>query len=139
MRISAAARIDRSVTDVWRWYAVEHVSNHPRWDPDMKLHQLTPGPVGLGTRIRRRNTRWGAPIDGEMVITEWVPEHVLGTHIVDANMAIDGRATLERVSAAATLLTIGIDVPGLDDSKAEVMRERLQRTVENIKALVEAE
>jgi hypothetical protein len=139
MNISAAARIDRPVGDVWRWYAVQHVSNHPRWDPDMQLQQLTPGPMGLGTRIRRRNTRWGAPIDGEMEITEWVPERVLGTRIVDANMAIDGRATLEPLSAASTRLTIAIDVPGLDHSKGEVMRERLQRTVENIKALIEAE
>lgn len=105
----------------------------------MKLQQLTPGSIGLGTRIRRTNTRWGAPIDGEMEITEWVPERVLGTHITDANMTIDGRATLERASAAATLLTIAIEVPDLDDSKTEVMRERIQRTVENIKALVEAE
>lgn len=105
----------------------------------MQLDQLTPGPMGLGVRIRRRNTRWGAPIDGEMEITEWVPERVLGTHIVDANMTIDGRATLEPVSTETTQLTIAIDVPGLDDSKARVMRERLQRTVDNIKALVEAE
>jgi uncharacterized protein YndB with AHSA1/START domain len=139
MEISATTRINRPVADVWRWYAVEHVRNHPRWDPDMELEQLTPGPIGVGTRIRRRNTRWGAPVDGEMEITEWEPERVLGTQIRDANMEILGRATLESVAAAEAMLTIAIDVAGLDDSKADVMRERLHRTVETIKSLVESE
>jgi len=139
MEISATTRINRPVADVWRWYAVEHVRNHPRWDPDMELEQLTPGPMGVGTRIRRRNTRWGAPVDGEMEIIQWEPERVLATHIRDANMEILGRANLESVAVAETMLTIGIVVPGLDDSKAEVMRERLGRTVESIKSLVESE
>jgi hypothetical protein len=139
MELSATARINRPIADVWRRYAVEHVRNHARWDPDMQLTQLTPDPIGLGTRIRRRNTRWGTPVDGEMEITEWEPERVLGTHIRDANMEILGRATMESVSASDTELTIAIEVPGLDDAKAEVMRERMNRTVENIKALVEAE
>lgn len=139
MEISAAARIDRPVADVWRWYAVEHVRNHPRWDPDMELEQLTPGPIGPGSRIRRHNMRWGTPVEGEMEITEWEPERVLGTHIRDANMEILGRATLKPMSLAETLLTISIEVAALDDSKVDLMRERLNRTVDNIKALVESE
>jgi polyketide cyclase/dehydrase/lipid transport protein len=139
MKISATARIDRPLADVWRWYAVDHVRNHPRWDPDMELEQLTPGPIGPGTRIRRRNTRWGMPVDGEMEITEWEPERVLGTLIRDANMEILGRAALKPLSATETRITIEIDVPALDHSKAAVMRERLDRTVENIKSLVESE
>jgi hypothetical protein len=139
MEISASTRIDRPVADVWRWYAVEHVRNHPRWDPEMQLEQVTPGPIGLGTWIRRRNTRWGTPVEGEMEITEWEPERVLGTHIRDANMEILGRATLEPVSTGQTLLSIGIDVPDLDDAKADVMRERINRTLGTIKDLVEME
>ncbi len=95
--------------------------------------------MGLGTRIKRRNTRWGTPVEGEMAVTEWEPERALGTLIRDANMEIRGRATFESASPDQTLLTILIDVPGLDASRAEVMRERLDRTVENIKSLVETE
>ena len=139
MEIAAAVRIDRPIADVWRWYAMDHVPNHPRWDPDTQLEQLTPGPIQLGTRIRRRNTRWGTPVEGEMEITEWEPERVLGTHIRDANMEIHGRATFQSLSQRETLLTVEIEVPGLDDAKADVMRERMSRTAENIKQLVEAE
>jgi activator of Hsp90 ATPase-like protein len=137
--VSASTRVHRPVSDVWRWYAVEHVQNHPRWDPDMHLEQITPGAVGLGTRIRRRNTRWGAAVDGEMVITEWEPEHVLGTQIWDTNMEIHGRATLASLTPDETQLTILIEVPGLDPQRADVMRQRLNRTAQNIKELIESE
>ena len=53
MKIAVSTVINRPVADVWRWYAVEHVRNHPRWDPDMELEQISEGPIG--TRIRRRN------------------------------------------------------------------------------------
>jgi hypothetical protein len=39
MRIEVSTTIDRPLAEVWRWYAVEHVRNHPRWDPDMGLEQ----------------------------------------------------------------------------------------------------
>jgi hypothetical protein len=139
MEISATARIARPVADVWRWYAVEHVRNHPRWDPEMQLEQVTAGPIGPGTRIRRCNTRWGAPVEGEMEIKEWVPEQVMGAHIRDANMEIFGRAIFESQPSGETVLTISIDVPGLDEARAEVMRNGLNRTVTNIKGLVETE
>ena len=64
MEIKVSTEIDRPVADVWRFYAVDHVLNHPRWDPDMHLEQLTDGPIGVGTQIRRVNTRWGEPVEG---------------------------------------------------------------------------
>jgi len=51
--VQVATEVDRPIADVWRFYAVEHVRNHPRWDPDIHLEQLSNGPIGLGTRIRR--------------------------------------------------------------------------------------
>jgi hypothetical protein len=71
MRIEVSTTIDRPVADVWRFYAVEHVRNHPRWDPDMELEQISDGPIELDTRIRRRNSRSGEPVEGEMEVVEW--------------------------------------------------------------------
>jgi hypothetical protein len=63
----------------------------------------------------------------------------MGAHVRDANMEIFGRATFETRPSGETDLTISIDVPGLDEARAEVMRNGLNRTVTNIKSLVEAE
>jgi hypothetical protein len=59
MKITVSTSIDRPVGHVWRWYAVDHVRNHPRWDPEMELEQMSEGPIGLGTRIRRLNRHFG--------------------------------------------------------------------------------
>lgn len=62
MQLDVSEVIDRPLADVFRFHAVKHVQNHPRWDPDMELEQLTEGPIGVGTVIRRRHTHYGEPI-----------------------------------------------------------------------------
>ena len=46
MKFVVSTEIDLPVADVWRWYAVNHVANHARWDPDMELTQISEGPIG---------------------------------------------------------------------------------------------
>ena len=140
MNIQVSKEIDRPIPDVWRFYAVEHVSNHPRWDPDMHLEQVSEGPIGVGTKIRRVNTRWGQPVEGEMEIVEFEPERAMSAVIRDANMDIQGRATFEPRGAEQTLLTMSVDIPGFDDpEKVEFMRSMMQRSVDKMKALMEAD
>lgn len=112
MEIKATTTIDRPVVDVWRWYAEGHVRNHPRWDPDMELEQITDGPIGLGTRIRRRNVRWGEPVEGEMEVVEWEPERALGMRIRDANMEMHGRATFRAEGTDRTVIEVVTEIPG---------------------------
>ena len=57
--IDISVVIDRPVAKVFRFYAYEHVRNHPRWDPDIQLEQVSAGPIGVGTVIRRCNSRSG--------------------------------------------------------------------------------
>lgn len=139
MQIEASTTIDRPISDVWRWYAVEHVRNHPRWDPDMHLEQISDGPIGLGTKIRRRNVRWGEPIEGEMEIVEWEEERAFAVSIQDANMLAHGRATFEADGPSRTSLRMVTDLPGFDESKVGLISERMQRSVTNVKRLIESE
>ena len=139
MELQASTTIDRPVADVWRWYAVDHVRNHPRWDPDMELEQISDGPMGLGTRIRRRNTRWSEPVEGEMEIVAWEPERVMGAQIRDANMAMEGRATFDEDGPDRTVLRISTDIPGVDDSQSSHLSAMMQRSITNIKRLAEAD
>ena len=74
-----------------------------------------------------------------MEIKEWVPERLMGAYVRDADMEILGRATFESEPSGETVLTITVDVPDLDDARAQVLRDGLNRTVANIKRLVEAE
>ena len=139
MKITVSTVIDRPVAAVWRFYAVEHVRNHPRWDPDMQLEQISEGPIGLGTRIRRRNRHFGEPIEGEMEIVEWEPERVMGVRIHDANADTAGRVTFESLGPSTTRLTVEADYSNLAASKVEQLRLMIERGYDDIRRLVESE
>ena len=139
MEITVSTLIDCPLASVWRWFAVEHVRNHPRWDPDMELEQISDGPIGLGTRIRRRNRHFGEPIEGVMEIVEWDPERAMGVQIHDANADTLGRVTLEALGPSRTRLTIQTDFPNLDASEVAQVRPLIERTARNVRRLIESE
>jgi hypothetical protein len=139
MKITVSTDIDRPVAAVWQWYAVEHVRNHPRWDPDMELVQISQGPIGLGTRIRRRNRHFGEPIEGEMEIVEWEPERVMAARVQDANADTTGRVTFESLGPSRTRLTVEADYSNIDASKVEQLRSMIERGYSTIRRMVESE
>lgn len=139
MRITVSITVDRPVRDAWRWYAVDHVRNHPRWDPELELEHTAGGPIGLGSRIRRRNRHFGQPIDGEMEIVEWEPERVMGAQIHDANLDTIGRATFEAIGPSRTQITLDADFPGMDQAAEDVIRPRMERTARKIRELMESD
>jgi uncharacterized protein YndB with AHSA1/START domain len=128
--------IDRPPADVFRFYAENHVQNHPRWDPDMELEQLTEGPIDVGTVIRRRHTHYGEPIEGTMKVVKYEPNQAFDVVIHDGPIEIHGRMSIEPEDEGGTLLTIGIEIPG---STNPINPALLERTLHNIKTLIESE
>ena len=140
MKIEASIEIDKPIADVWRWYAEDHVRNHPRWNPDLELEQISDGPMGVGTKIRRRNTMGEAPVEGEMEVTEFDPPRAMGVSISDGSADSRGRGTLEERGPDRTLLTISADVRGLDDPEtAQLVKTMIGRSLANMKTMMEAE
>jgi hypothetical protein len=141
VRVEVPTVVDRPVADVWRFYAVEHVRNHPRWDPDMELEQITQGPIGIGTVIRRRNTHFDSPVEGTMEVVEFDQERVMAVVIRDGPVETHGRVTFTEEGSARTGITISAEFPGMDESSMDVGRLRtlMGRTAENIKRLIESE
>jgi len=132
--------IDRPVATVFRMFAEEHVRNHPRWDPDIKLEQVSAGPMGVGTMIRRWNSRRGTPVEGTMEVVEYEPNHVLGMLIHDGPIEIKGRTVLEAEGEDRTRITHNLEFPGMDDSMDKsFMSSEFQRSLRNIKQLIESE
>ena len=140
MKIEAEIEIDKPIADVWRWYAEDHVRNHPRWNPDLELEQITDGPIGVGTRIRRRNTMGETPVEGEMEVTEFDPPRAMGVSISDGETESSGLGTLEERGPERTLLTISADVPGLENPEvAQFVKTMMERSLANMKTMMEAE
>lgn len=139
MKLEVSTTIERPVATVWDFYAVHHVENHPRWNPDVELADTSAEPIGVGTVIRRRSRLSGAPTEGTMEITEFEPQKVMRASTQDGPITIDGWAFFSARGENSTQLTMGGEFPGMDDEMKEKIRPLMERSIVNIKALVESE
>src|SRR5215204_7300902 len=138
VRIEVSQEIDRPVPIVFKFYADDHVRNHPRWDPDIELWRHSDEPIGLGTIIQRRNSHGDTPVEGTMEVTEYKPNRAIGMVIREGPMENDGRAIFEEASEGRTRLTIRAEMP-IDESMKDRMTGLVQGSLRNIKELIEAE
>lgn len=113
MKIEVSQVINRPPADVFQFVAVDHVQKHPRWDTKMELEQLSEGAIGVGTLVRRRHTRAGAPIDGTMECVEFEPDRAIGWLIHDGPVEMRGRQSIEPEGKGGSTLTITVDIPGM--------------------------
>jgi hypothetical protein len=139
MQIEVSTVIARPVATVWDWYAVHHAENHPRWDPDLELEKDIDGPIGVGTVIRRRSTRFEIPTEGTMEVVEFEPERLMRVVTHDGSMTIHGFARFEEQGPGHAELTIGADFLEMDDSMKETIRPLMERSAATIQALIESE
>ncbi len=120
---------------MFRFVGTDHVKNHPRRDPQLSLAQETPGPIGVGTRIRR--SRSGEiPVEGEMGIIEFDPDRTIGAIIHDGPMELPSWMTVEPEGEAASRLTITVES---EDAPLGMMEEPIKGSLRRIKELVEGE
>jgi hypothetical protein len=132
--------VDRPLSKVFDFYARQHVKNHPRWDPDIKLEATSDAPIGVGTLIRRINSRSGTPVEGTMQVTEFEPDRLMAVVIHDGPMEMRGRTTFKAVTEEQTSFTTTIELPDADESMdRSFMLSRLERSARNQRQLMEAE
>ena len=140
MIVEVSATIDRPVATVFRFYAHEHVRNHPRWDPMMELEQVSEGPIGVGTVIRRRHTHFGDAVDGTMEVVEFVEDKSMGVVIHDGPSETRGRVTFASDGPDRTTITISADMPWLEEpADSSRLKAMIQVTATNITELIESE
>ena len=138
IRIEVSQEIDRPVPVVFKFYADNHVRNHPRWDPDIELWRDSDEPICVGTIIQRRNSHAGTAMEGTMEVVEYEPNRAFGVLIREGPMETRGRATFEEAGEGRTRLTVAADMP-IDESMKDRITGLMQRSVRNIKEFVEAE
>lgn len=132
--------IDRPVEDVFRIHATEHVHNHPRWDPKMQLEQLTDGPLGVGTRIKRINSHSGEPVEGTMEVVEFEPNKLFAMVIHDGPVEINAMAVYEATGSDQTKYTLKTEFFGVDESvDKNTLTSRMEAAIQNHKRFFESE
>ena len=140
LQFESSQVIDRPIDKVFHFYAVEHVRNHPRWDPDIELWLDSDSPIDVGTIIRRRNKRSGTAVEGTMEVVEFEPNRVFAMVIHDGPAEMRGRTTFEALSDNQTKITTIIDIPGMDASTDKTfLNSKLERSAQIRKQLMESE
>jgi hypothetical protein len=139
VQLQVSQVIDRPVAEVFHFYAHEHVRNHPRWNPDLQLQQISDGPIRVGTIIRRRHTHTGTPVEGTMEIVEFEPEQAFGVVIHDGPTETRGWATFKSESQEQTMITISAEFPDMNESMQSLITSLMERSARNIKHLIESE
>ena len=136
VKAQASGVIDHRVSKVFQFHAVEHVQNHPRWDPNIQLDHLTDGPMAVGKKIKRINSRSGQPVEGTMEVTEFELNRVVTMLIHDGPVRLIARATYEAEGEEKTLLTMNIEFPDLDQMDIEMLVTAMQGSIRNINQLL---
>ena len=139
MRAEASLVIERPVAAVFQFCAREHVKNHPRWDPDIELEQVSDGPIGVGTLIRRLNRRSGTAVEGTMEVVEFEPDRRTATVIREGPVEVRGGMTFESLGADRTRLTISAEMAADPRWEPRMITRGIERSLGNIKKLIESE
>lgn len=140
VQLQVSQVIDRPVAKVFDFIAREHVRNHPKWDPDIELEQISDGPIGVGTVIRRRNTRNGTPVAGTMEVVEFEPDRTMGIVVHDGPVEMRARLIFEGVGESQTKVTTILDMPGTEESMdTSFILSRLKQSGRRRKELIESE
>ena len=128
--------INRPISEVFAFYADDHLENHPRWDPEMQLSLATDGDVGIGTVFNRRHTHFGDPVEGSMTVIEFKRDEVFGLAIDDGNGEFYARLGFEAVDESSTKVSALVDVPHMpesaDSSRLTTIAERWLRNTEQL-------
>lgn len=140
MRIQASVVIERPTGAVFRFYADEHVRNHPRWNPDIELEVDSERPIGVGTIMRRRNRMSGELLEGTMEVVEFERDKAFGTVIREGPVEYRGASSFETIAPGRTRLTISADIPWMAaEADPSPLKNLMLRSLQNIKELIEAE
>jgi hypothetical protein len=136
MQVEMSQEFDRPPGVVFRFLVVDHIANHPRWDPQMELWPITEGPIGLGSIIGRRQSRGEVPTEGTMEVTEFEPDRSVGWLVKDGPFAIRSSLSFGELDGDRTRMTIRTELP---DAVKAFDPSFMERSLRNMKALIESE
>ena len=106
INIDLGVLIDRPVPDVFAF--VSNPANMSKWNSAVvKLEQITPGAVGVGTKFKSMGELMGRQIEGEMQVMEYEPDTKCGFQVnagpmqMNLNMSFKTVGTGTKVSLNA--------------------------------------
>lgn len=136
MKFTINTEISRSPDQVFAY--LTDPAALPAWQGTDEVIQLTPGPVGLGTRFREVRTNLGKRIESVTEVSAYEPNRAFGVRIVDGPVPIDGDWKLEG-SSTATQLAFTASGAGSHRLLKPILRRQFTKQHLKLKAILESE
>lgn len=136
MRLERSQVFDRPPEVVFDFVATDHIRNHPRWDPTIRLEQVTDGPIGVGTIFKRYTNRGAGPMEGTMEIVAFEPGRSWTTIIHDGPVEMEAGFVIEPRGTGDSTMTMWVDIPSMTQPMDPAPFER---SLSNMKSLIETE
>lgn len=138
--------IECSVEELFQYLADGLFENYPKWSPEVKeLEQITPGPVKVGTEGRQVRIDHGRRTESRFKISAYEP----GVRLTFIGVSDPFRCTYElrnldsenstKLTFSFELLEIQAIMRPFEGLVRSAIKDGAERTVQNIKRLVEAE
>ncbi len=138
--------VECSTTTIFQYLADGLFENYPRWSPEVKeLEKMTPGPVQLGTEGRQVRIDQGRRTESRFKISAYEP----GVRLTLLGVSDPFRCTYElqainpehstKLTFSFELLEILPIMRPFEGLVRVAIRDGAERTVQNIKRLLEAE
>lgn len=144
--VKATARcwIHASPQAVYHFVVLDFVRNYPRWSPevcDLQVH--TPGPLRVGWQARQTRVDQGRRTQSDFQVVQLDPGHRVsfkGIHdpyCIDFTIEADGSFAM--VAFAFELSKLSLPLRPFEKLIRMVVQDGVERTVRNLKRLIEQE
>jgi hypothetical protein len=132
MRIQAEERIDAPTAEVFRFVAVEHFVNHPKWDPSIsEMTPTSPGPMRVGATARFVRVDGKKRLEGVLTVTEYEPDRLFAAVSRFGPFVLYQQVFCEPLPGGGTsiLLTIDTRAAGAIRLLLPLLRRRFRETM----------
>ena len=142
----ASIVINRPTDDIFHFIGENFFENYPRWSPEVKeLKQISPGQVKVGTRARQVRVDQGHRSESIFAVTSFIPGQRVRFEGVSNPFCCDYELK-PHLAESSTRVTFTFELPKLELFMRPfeklirvVIQDGAERTVRNLKRLIEAE
>ena len=142
----ANALVERPPQDIFNFVGANFLKNYPRWSPEVvELKPLTEGPVKVGTLCRQVRVDQGRRSESTFKVMAFQPsqricfEGVSNPYRCDYIFEATSPASASRITFTFELLSLDMFMRPFEKLIRIAVQEGTEKTVKNIKKLVEAE
>jgi hypothetical protein len=132
MRLQAEQDIDAAPSEVFRFVATDHFTNHGKWDPAvLEMTPTSSGPLQPGTTARVVRSDRGRRAEGSLTVTEYEPDEHFAATTEFGPFRLQQRVTCASATQGGTHLTLAIDTQARGPLRVllPLLRRRFLRTM----------